>query len=195
MQMTIPAHFAGPIPHAHDAFDEAIYVLRGRLLVAGDDEPQEAAAGSMFVAPRGQRHAFSNPHGTVAWVLGIWALAGRPARQTGSNCSTCKRCRLPGTATGAARSPVPGSPTTPDGRNRGEPGTRRRVRRVRRAAWGNGPGAIRVPRPRLTQPSRRSARVPVSDGGHCRAVPNGTICARPGPGANVRLCLICGCWD
>src|SRR6266566_4927432 len=53
MEMTIPAHFAGPIPHAHDEFDEAIYVLHGRLLVAGDDEPQEAAAGSMFVAPRG----------------------------------------------------------------------------------------------------------------------------------------------
>jgi quercetin dioxygenase-like cupin family protein len=76
MQMTIPAHFAGPLPHAHDAFDEAIYVLRGRLLVTGDDEPQEAAAGSMFVAPRGQRHAFSNPYGTAAWVLGIWAPAG-----------------------------------------------------------------------------------------------------------------------
>jgi quercetin dioxygenase-like cupin family protein len=75
MQLTVPAHFAGPIPHAHDAFDEAIYVLRGRLLVAGDDEPQEAPAGSMFVAPRGQRHAFSNPHGTVALVLGIWAPA------------------------------------------------------------------------------------------------------------------------
>jgi hypothetical protein len=51
-------------------------VLRGRLLVAGDDEPQEAAAGSMFVAPRGQRHAFSNPHRTDALVLGIWAPAG-----------------------------------------------------------------------------------------------------------------------
>jgi mannose-6-phosphate isomerase-like protein (cupin superfamily) len=75
MQLTVPAHFAGPVPHAHDAFDEAVYVLRGRLLVAGDDEPQEAPAGSMFVAPRGQRHAFSNPYGTVAWVLGIWAPA------------------------------------------------------------------------------------------------------------------------
>ena len=78
MQMTIPAHFAGPIPHAHNAFDETIYVLRGRLLVAGDDKPQEAPVGSMFVAPRGQRHAFSNPHDTGAWVLGIWAQA-RPA--------------------------------------------------------------------------------------------------------------------
>ena len=37
MELTIPDHFAGPIPHAHDEFDEAIYVLSGRLLVAGQD--------------------------------------------------------------------------------------------------------------------------------------------------------------
>ena len=73
MQIAVPAQVAGPIPHAHDEFDEAIYVLHRRLLVAGDDEPQEAAAGSMFVAPRGERHGFSNPHGTDALVLGIWA--------------------------------------------------------------------------------------------------------------------------
>ena len=35
--------------------------------------------------------------------------------------------------------------------NRGEPGAPRGARRVRRAAWGNGPGAIRTPRPRPTQ--------------------------------------------
>jgi mannose-6-phosphate isomerase-like protein (cupin superfamily) len=73
MELTIPAHFAGPIPHAHDEFDEAIYILSGRLLVAGDDEPQEAAPGSMFVAPRGHRHGFSNPSAEPALVLGIWA--------------------------------------------------------------------------------------------------------------------------
>jgi mannose-6-phosphate isomerase-like protein (cupin superfamily) len=73
MELTIPAHFAGPIPHAHDEFDEAIYVLSGRLLVVGDDEPQEAAPGSMFVAPRGHRHGFSNPSAEGALVLGIWA--------------------------------------------------------------------------------------------------------------------------
>jgi cupin domain len=53
MEIAVPPHFAGPIPHAHDAFDEAIYVLSGRLLVVGDDEPQQAAPGSMFVAPAG----------------------------------------------------------------------------------------------------------------------------------------------
>jgi mannose-6-phosphate isomerase-like protein (cupin superfamily) len=73
MEITIPGYFAGPIPHAHDQFDEGIYVLRGRLLVAGDGEPQEAAPGSMFTAPRGHRHGFSNPYPEEALVLGIWA--------------------------------------------------------------------------------------------------------------------------
>ena len=73
MELTIPGHFAGPIPHAHDEFDEAIYVLSGQLLVAGDNAPQEAAPGSMFVAPRGHRHGFSNPSAQDARVLGIWA--------------------------------------------------------------------------------------------------------------------------
>ena len=73
MEITIPGHFAGPIPHAHDEFDEAIYVLSGRLLVTGDDEPEEALPGSMFTAPRGHRHGFSNPSGEPARVLGLWA--------------------------------------------------------------------------------------------------------------------------
>ena len=38
--------------------------------------------------------------------------------------------------------PLDRLPTTPDGRNRGEPVALRAARRVRRAAWGNGPGAI-----------------------------------------------------
>ena len=72
MELLIPAHFAGPIPHAHDEFDEAIYVLRGQLHVTGD-QTLEAAAGSMFTAPRGSRHGFSNPSAEGALVLGIWA--------------------------------------------------------------------------------------------------------------------------
>jgi mannose-6-phosphate isomerase-like protein (cupin superfamily) len=75
MELAVPAHFAGPIPHAHDEFDESIYVLSGRLLVVGDGEPQEAGPGSMFVAPRGHRHGFSNPAAESALVLGVWAPA------------------------------------------------------------------------------------------------------------------------
>jgi mannose-6-phosphate isomerase-like protein (cupin superfamily) len=67
--------FAGPIPQAHDEFDEGIYVISGRLLVSGDDEPAEAVPGSMFVAARGHRHGFSNPSGEPARVLGLWAPA------------------------------------------------------------------------------------------------------------------------
>ena len=72
MEIIVPGHFAGPIPHAHDEFDEAIYVLGGRLLVTGDG-PDEAGPGSMFVAPRGHRHGFSNPYTEPARVLGLWA--------------------------------------------------------------------------------------------------------------------------
>ena len=75
MEIIIPAHFAGPVPHAHDQFDEGIYLLRGRLLVAGDGQQQEATAGSMFTAPRGHRHGFSNPYPEEALVLGIWSPA------------------------------------------------------------------------------------------------------------------------
>jgi len=73
MEIIVPPRFAGPIPHAHDEFYEAIYVLSGRLLVTGDDEPMEAVPGSMFVAARGHRHGFSNPSGEPARVLGLWA--------------------------------------------------------------------------------------------------------------------------
>jgi quercetin dioxygenase-like cupin family protein len=75
MEITIPAGFAGPVPHAHDEFDEAIYVLAGQLQVLGDGQPCEAGPGSMFVAPRGHRHGFSNPSGEQARILGIWAPA------------------------------------------------------------------------------------------------------------------------
>ena len=75
MEITIPAGFAGPVPHAHDEFDEAIFVLTGRLQVFGDAEPREAIPGSMFVAPRGHRHGFRNPFAGEARVLGIWAPA------------------------------------------------------------------------------------------------------------------------
>ena len=71
MEITAPPHFAGSIPHAHDDLDEAIYVLSGRLLVFGDGGPQDTLPGSMFVAPRGHRHGFSNPSGEVAQALGL----------------------------------------------------------------------------------------------------------------------------
>jgi mannose-6-phosphate isomerase-like protein (cupin superfamily) len=73
-EMTVPAGFAGPVPHRHDGFDEAIYVLDGTLLLTyGHDDPVEAPAGSMCVAPRGVRHTFGNPNDRPARVLGLWS--------------------------------------------------------------------------------------------------------------------------
>lgn len=74
-EIAVPAGFPGPVPHAHDEFDEALYVLDGRLLVWGDDDPDEAGPGAMFTMPRGHRHGFSNPFDSPARVLGIWAPA------------------------------------------------------------------------------------------------------------------------
>ena len=60
-ELTVAPGFPGPPPHVHDDFDEGFYVLEGTLVVEGDGDPLLATAGSMFVAPRGERHAFSNP--------------------------------------------------------------------------------------------------------------------------------------
>jgi mannose-6-phosphate isomerase-like protein (cupin superfamily) len=75
MEMTIPARFGGPIPHAHDEFDEAIYVLSGSLFVISDETEQTVEPGQLFVAPRGDRHGFRNPAEEPVRVLGIWAPA------------------------------------------------------------------------------------------------------------------------
>lgn len=75
MEMTIPARFGGPIPHAHDEFDEAIYVLSGQLLVINDATEDVVRPGELFVAPRGDRHGFRNPEDEPVKVLGIWAPA------------------------------------------------------------------------------------------------------------------------
>ena len=74
-ELTVPAGFPGPPPHAHDAFDEGIYVLEGSIFVVGEDEPTVAGPGSLFVAPRGERHGFANPSGEPARVLGLWGPA------------------------------------------------------------------------------------------------------------------------
>ena len=73
MEMTIPGQFAGPIPHAHDEFDESIYVLSGRLLVVGDDEPEEAGPARGSVAPRGNGTASATRSPRKPSCSAIWA--------------------------------------------------------------------------------------------------------------------------
>lgn len=73
--LTVPPGFAGPPPHAHDLFDEGLYVLEGSIRVVADGEPTEVGPGFLFIAPRGERHGFANPSGDPARVLGLWGPA------------------------------------------------------------------------------------------------------------------------
>lgn len=73
-EFVVPPLFRGPVPHVHDTFDEALYIVEGVLLVAsGHDEPVEAPTGSLFTALRGTRHAFRNPEDRPTRVLGLWS--------------------------------------------------------------------------------------------------------------------------
>ena len=75
-----------------------------------------------------------------------------------------------------------------DGRPCGEPGAVRVARRVRRAAWGNGPAAMPAPRPRPTQPSGSTCHGR-SLAARCVVAASDTICSvTPGSGdAGARL--------
>lgn len=73
-ELDVPAGFAGPPPHIHHGFDEAIYVLAGSLTVVLDRaEARPAPAGTLILAARGRRHTFANPNAEPARVLGIWS--------------------------------------------------------------------------------------------------------------------------
>jgi mannose-6-phosphate isomerase-like protein (cupin superfamily) len=73
-EMLVPPLFAGPVPHSHSGFDEALYVLEGVLLLTyGETDPVEAPAGTFCMAPRGVRHTFANPGAQPARVLGLWS--------------------------------------------------------------------------------------------------------------------------
>ncbi len=76
-ELTVPPGFAGPPPHIHHDFDEAIYVLTGApTMTRGQAEAGPAPAGTLILlAPRGVRHTFANPTDEPARVLGVW----RPA--------------------------------------------------------------------------------------------------------------------
>jgi mannose-6-phosphate isomerase-like protein (cupin superfamily) len=75
-ELTVPPRFAGPPPHVHHGFDEALYVLDGALtMTKGRTDPEPAPAGTLILAPRGVRHTFANPTDDPVRVLGVWSPA------------------------------------------------------------------------------------------------------------------------
>ena len=146
--------------------------LTGR---ADPDQPDHARLGQLLQARRRATHLQQTPtlrlvadraddaNPAPLEVEGRPSLAHRPHRPVASHQRGRDRTVQPrgdtrsrGTATGATRSPTPGSrlPEQTHGRNHGEPVAWRHARRVRRAAWGNGPAAMPAPRPRPTHPYR-----------------------------------------
>jgi len=71
MELTVPPHFAGPIPHARDEFDEALYVLSGRCWCAAtmSHGKRYQAHCSWPLAGTGMASAIRPAR--APWVLGI----------------------------------------------------------------------------------------------------------------------------
>ena len=57
--ITVPPHTAGPPLHTHD-FDEAFYMLEGKLIFQVDDALVTKAAGELSFAPRNVPHTLAN---------------------------------------------------------------------------------------------------------------------------------------
>ena len=73
--ITAPAGWAGPPLH-HHAFDEAFYVLDGRLTFQLGDELVEAGPGTSVFAPGGAIHTVANLSDGAAHYLLLCAPAG-----------------------------------------------------------------------------------------------------------------------
>lgn len=66
---------SGPVLHAHDAVDEAFFVVEGVLEAAVGEDRHQAEAGSFLWVPRGTPHTFANAGPSRLHVLAL-ALPG-----------------------------------------------------------------------------------------------------------------------
>jgi mannose-6-phosphate isomerase-like protein (cupin superfamily) len=73
---TVGPGFAGPPLHVHPDFDEAFYVLEGRLTFQLTERIWTASPGEVAFAPRGTAHTFANLSGEAARTLVICSPAG-----------------------------------------------------------------------------------------------------------------------
>jgi quercetin dioxygenase-like cupin family protein len=67
---------SGPVLHVHNAVDEALYVLSGRLEAQLDEQRLTADPGSFVWVPRGTRHAFANAGPDKLHVLALGMPGG-----------------------------------------------------------------------------------------------------------------------
>jgi uncharacterized cupin superfamily protein len=70
-EMTVPPGSNVPPPHSHTANEELVYVLEGTLRYTVGSRTRDLQRGDSMATPRGEVHAFSNPHAAVARALVI----------------------------------------------------------------------------------------------------------------------------
>jgi quercetin dioxygenase-like cupin family protein len=74
-EFALPAWSRGPVLHLHDAVDEALYVLTGRLDLQLGDQRLFVEAGDFVWMPHGVQHGFSCASDDEARALAL-ALPG-----------------------------------------------------------------------------------------------------------------------
>ena len=65
----LPPESAGPPPHIHDDYDEAFYILDGRIKFRVGSDQQECGAGAVVFVPRNVVHSFVNESDRPARML------------------------------------------------------------------------------------------------------------------------------
>ena len=75
-EFTLPAWSPGPVLHLHEAVDEALYVLAGRLDVQLGDVRLYLEPGDFVWMPRGVQHAFASASDVEARALALAVPGG-----------------------------------------------------------------------------------------------------------------------
>lgn len=73
---TIQPRRTGPGAHAHQAEDDAFYMLEGELVFTVEGEEVVAGPGTFLLVPPGLRHDFENRTDAVARFVNVHAPAG-----------------------------------------------------------------------------------------------------------------------
>jgi quercetin dioxygenase-like cupin family protein len=68
-ELTVEPGARVPPAHSHTGNEEIVYVLEGRLRYSVGDETRDLGPGDRMHTPRGEVHAFSNPHDKTAKAL------------------------------------------------------------------------------------------------------------------------------
>jgi quercetin dioxygenase-like cupin family protein len=69
--VTLPPRSNVPPDHSHDASDEVVYVLKGRMRYVTAGVVHDLRQGESAFCPRGRVHGFSNPYGETASILTV----------------------------------------------------------------------------------------------------------------------------